>query len=354
MATTSSVQASSSVGTLDVQSLVSQLMSVERQPIDKLNTKVASYQTKISSFGTISGLVSSFQTALQGLNTSVQGFSATSSDASVFSASASSTAAAGTYSLHVTTLAQAQSLAAAGQLHDTDPIATGASTVTFNVGGTQKDVQIAAGATLQDVRDAINTANIGVTATIVNDGSGTTPYRLALSSNSSGTSSAINSITVYASGASPLGDNSLSPGDTAVNNLLAYNPTANSPVAITMTQTVAAQNADFTVNGIQIIKSSNTVTDAIQGVTLTLSKENASATLTVARDTSAVSKAVSGFVDAYNAMASQLKSRSSYGNATTKVGDLAGDGTLRLMHHGNKCLLGSGQCERLCGAIAAW
>ncbi|MDP1996308.1 MAG: flagellar cap protein FliD N-terminal domain-containing protein, partial [Gallionella sp.] len=62
---TSSV-ASSSVG-LDVPGLVSQLMAVERQPIDKINTRVASYQTKISSFGTISGLVSGFQTTLQSL-----------------------------------------------------------------------------------------------------------------------------------------------------------------------------------------------------------------------------------------------------------------------------------------------
>ena len=75
--------ASSSVG-LDVPSLVSQLMSVERRPIDKLNAKVTSYQTKISSFGTISGLVSSFQSALQGLKSSLQGYSATPSDVSSF------------------------------------------------------------------------------------------------------------------------------------------------------------------------------------------------------------------------------------------------------------------------------
>lgn len=318
MATTSVTPASSSAGTLDVPTLVSQLMAVERQPIDKLNTKVTSYQTKISSFGTISGLVSSFQTAVQGLKTSVQGFSATPSDASVFSASANSTAAAGTYSLKVTTLAQANQLAAAGQTSDTSAIAIGSSTVTFTVGTTNTDVTITAGATLQDIRDAINAAKIGVTATIVNDGS-STPYRLALSSDNSGVSNSINSITIQAG------------GDSNINNLLAYNPTTNAPApAVPMTQTVAAQNADFTVNGIQIIKASNTVTDAIQGVTLTLSKET-TATLTVAHDTNAVSTAVSGFVDAYNALASQLKSHSAYGTTTTSAGDLAGDGTVRLM-----------------------
>lgn len=322
MATTSSV-ASSSMG-LDVQSLVSQLMANERRPIDKLNTKITSYQTKISSFGTISGLVSGFQTAVQGLTGKLQGYSATPSDTSVFSASAASSAVAGTYSLNVTTLAQAHKLAAAGQVSDTSAIATGASTVTFTVGATSTDIAIAAGATLQDIRTTINAAKIGVTATIVNDGSGL-PYRLALSSDSTGTSNAISSITVKIG------------GDAAINDLLAYNPTVDplvyeaGPAVITMAQTVAAKNADFTVNGIQIVKSSNTVTDAIPGVTLTLNKENTAAALTVAHDTSAVSTAVSGMVDAYNALASQVKSRSAYGGTAATAGALAGDGTLRLM-----------------------
>lgn len=319
MATTSSV-ASSSAGTLDVPSLVSQLMAVERQPIDKLNTKISSYQTKISSLGTLKGLASTLQTAVKGLSASLQAYSATASDTSVFSATASSTAAAGAYSINVTKLAKAQNLAAAGQASDTAAIASESSTVTFTVGTTPTDVTIAAGSSLQDIRAAINAANIGVTATIVNDGSSAkppTPYRLALSANNTGTGNSITSITTV--------------GDTAINDLLAYNPGPINPPATVMAQTVAAANAEFTVNGIQIIKSSNTITDAIQGVTLTLGKENATATLTVARDTAAISTAASTFVDAYNALSSQLKSRSAYGNATTAAPVLAGDGTVRLM-----------------------
>jgi flagellar hook-associated protein 2 len=308
---------STTVSALDVPSLVSQLMTNERRPIDTLNTKVASYQAKISSLGTIKSLASGFQTAIQSLNTSLQANSVTSSDTSVASATASSSAAAGTYSLNITTLAQAQRLAAAGQASDTSNISTGASTVTFTVGSTSTDITIAAGASLQDIRTAINAANIGVTATIVNDGSGS-PYRLSLSSDNEGTSNAISSITVQTG------------GDTAVNDLLAYNPTVNSPAVVTMTQTVPAANADFTVNGIHIIKSSNTITDAIQGVTLTLTN-NSTATLTVARDTAAIGTAASDFVDAYNALYNQLKSRSAYGSATQTAGELAGDGTLRLM-----------------------
>jgi flagellar hook-associated protein 2 len=187
------------------------------------------------------------------------------------------------------------------------------------------------------MRAAINAANIGVTATIVNDGSGS-PYRLSLSADKEGTSNAISSITVQAG------------GDTAVNNLLAYNPTTNAPVAATMNQTVAAANAVFTVNGIPMTKSSNTVTDAIQGVTLTLTK-NSTATLTVARDTKAIGTATSGVVDAYNALYSQLKIRSAYGSATKAAGDLAGDGTLRLMTDQLRSILGTPTTPATGGAL---
>jgi flagellar hook-associated protein 2 len=339
MPTTSSV-ASSSAGTLDVGSLVSQLMAVERRPIDKLNTQVAGYQTKISSFGTLKGLVSTFQTALQTLNNNFQEFSAAPSDASIFSASANSAAAAGIYALDVTNLAHAQSLVAVGQTSSTTAIGNGtATTITFDFGaisGGTLSSGIYSGAaftsngngtksltidetnnTLQGIRDAINAAKIGVTATIVNDGSGT-PYRLALTSDSSGVS---NSLKISTSG-----------GDGAIDTLLAYDP-AGQPAAQHLNQTAAAQNANFTVNGIAITKPSNTVTDAIQGVTLTLNKPTtAPANLTVTRDTKAVSTAVAGFVDAYNALVSQLKSRSAYGSsADANKPALAGDGTVRLM-----------------------
>lgn len=302
MATTS--VASSSAGTLDVPSLVSQLMSVERRPIDNLNTKVASYQTKISSFGTLSGLVSSFQTALKSLNTSLLGYSATASDTSVFSAFASSTAAAGTYSLEVSFLAKAQSMLAAGQASMVDPIGgAGPTQVTFTVGGTPTAITINETDSLQGISDAINAANMGVSATIIYDGT----YRLAISSNSTGVSSNF-TITTDAN-------------NSAVDNLL-----------ITGMVNTPGQDAAFKVNGIQITSPSNTITDAIQGITLTLTKTTATpVTLTVARDTSAISTAVSGFVDAYNALASQLKSRSAYGTATSPAPALAGDGTVRLM-----------------------
>jgi flagellar hook-associated protein 2 len=313
------VATTSSTTVIDVPGLVSQLMTVERKPIDTLNAKVTTYESKISSFGTLKGLVSTLQAALKTLTSSLQGYSATASDTSKFSASADSTAVAGTYSLAVSKLAQAQNLVAVGQVSDTSAISSTASTVSFTINGTTTDVAIAAGATLQDIRTAINGANLGVSATVINDGSGT-PYRLALTASETGLTKAISSITVQAG------------GDASINSLLAYNPTTNPPAATTLTQTVAAQNASFTINGIAISSASNSVANAIQGVTLTLKAETTTpVSLSVTRDSENITAAASKFVDAYNKLVSQLKSISAYGKSASTSPVLAGDGTVRLM-----------------------
>jgi flagellar hook-associated protein 2 len=171
-----------------------------------------------------SSLVSSFQTATQSLNTNLQKLAATPSDPSALSATAASTAVPGTYSVNVSQLAQSQNLVAAGQTSSTAPIGDGsATTVTFDFGTISFDPLdggslidgVYSGAsftsngsgsasitidssnnTLEGIRDAINAAAMGVTATLVNDGSGT-PYRLALTSSSSGSS---NSFKITTSG----------------------------------------------------------------------------------------------------------------------------------------------------------
>ena len=321
---------------LDVPTLVSQLMAIERRPIDRLNARISSYETKISSFGTLSSLVSGFQSAAQSLNTTLQKLSATPSDTGALSATAGSTAVPGTYSVNVSKLAQSQNLVAAGQTASNVAIGNGtATTVTFDLGtisggtltngvysgatftsngsGTVNVVIDSTNNTLDGIRDAINAASAGVTATIVNDGSGT-PYRLALTSSSTGAS---NSLKITTSG-----------GDGSIGSLLAYDPAGTQ----NLNQTLAAQNASLTVNGIAITSASNTVSGAIQGVALTLKNTTATAaSLTVARDTAAIGTAASGFVDAYNALASQIKSRSAYGSAGSEGGVLAGDSALRAM-----------------------
>ena len=329
-----------STGNLDVNGIVSQLMAVEQQPITKLAVKEAGYQAKLSAYGSVKGAVASFQSAVQSLSSSskFQAVKATASDTTVFSASASSIAVAGTHSLEVTSLAQAQKLVATGQSSSTAAIGAGASTtITFDFGtisggtfdtgtgkytgasftsngsGSQNITIDSSNNSLQGIRDAINSAQMGVKAAIINDGSGT-PYRLALSSDSYGVS---NSMKISVT------------GDAALSDLLAYDP-AGLPAAQHLSQTATAQNADFKVDGVAVSKTSNTVSDVLSGVTLTLNKTTASpVTLTVARDTAAISSSVSGFVKAYNDLAATLKSVSSYDTASKTGAALQGDSAVR-------------------------
>lgn len=330
--------ASATTGTsIDVNSIVNQLMTVEQQPITKLSVKEASYQAKLSAFGTIKSALATFQTALQGLSNAskFQAVNATPSDATIFSATAASTAIAGSYSLDITSLSQAQKLVASGQTSSTAAIGAGAATtVTFDFGsisgGTFSTVTgVYTGAaftsngnatksitidstnnSLQGIRDAINAGKMGVTATIINDGSGT-PYRLALSSDNNG---ANNSLKISVT------------GDTAVSNLLANDPAGIQHLA----ETVTAQNANFKVNGVTVSKSSNTIFDVIPGVTLNLNKTTTSTTsLTVVRDTAAISNSISGFVKAYNDLSSTLTTVSAYNPASKTGALLQGDSTVR-------------------------
>lgn len=308
-------------------------MTIARLPLDQLTKKQSSYQSKITALGTLQSKVDALQTAARNLGSSssstLTSFKTTSSDSSIFSATAGSTAVAGTYSLEVTSLAQSQKLVAAGQTSSTTAIGSGAATVvTFDFGtisggtltngvytgasftpsGTTANVTIdSSNNTLQGIRDAINGANLGVTASIVNDGSGT-PYRLALSSNETGIAS---SIRITTDGA-----------DAGITSLLAHDPAGTQNLA----ETATASNAQFSVNGIDITKTSNVVTDAIEGVTLTLKQITTTpASLTVERDNAGVTTAATALVTAYNDLYSAMKNTTAYKSGSA----LAGDRTLQ-------------------------
>lgn len=316
---------------LDVEGIVSKLMSVEQQPLLKLAKQETSYQIKLSGFGTLKGALSQFQNAVRGLSdiSKFQGMRSSTSDASVASVSSTSAATPGAYSLKVTQLAQAQKLVAGGTASDSAPIGKGVISfdfgtitdagttynsttgkygigTTFQTGGTGiKTVTIDdTNNSLAGIRDAINKAAIGVTATIVNDGDASAPYRLALTSNVSGVEK---SMKISVANTVP---------DTGLSALLNHDPAG----VQGLSQTSTAQNAVFTVDGILVSKASNKVSDVIDGVTLNLLKENptTATTITVERDTTAVTASVNAFVKAYNDISQTLRDAAAY-NATTKT-----------------------------------
>lgn len=314
MATTTTPTGSATTTSgLNVNALVTQLMTVERLPITKLTAQETTNQSKLTAYGTVKSAVSTLQTALQSLtSSSFQGVTASFSDATAFSATPGSSAVPGSYTLNVSTLAQAQKLATAGQADTTSAIGSGATTtLSFDFGTTAagvftsngtatKTVTIGTNNSLAGIRDAINAANIGVTANIVSNGSATNPFQLVLTSAATGLDQTMQITTS---------------GDASIDALLHHQPGG-----VTLTEQVPAQNATFTVDGISVSKSSNTVTDVISGVTLNLNKANTGAvTMTVAKDTATINKSISAFVKSYNDLLASLKSVSTY-NATTKTG----------------------------------
>lgn len=306
---------------LNVNAIVSALMTVESQPINLLNQQESSYQAKLSAYGSMTAALSSFQSSVATLTSqsTFQTLSATPSDTTVLTAAAANNASTGNYSINTTALAQAQTLVASGQASTTSAIGTGASTtLTFSFGTTSgttftqdptqgtKTVTIDSNNnSLQGIADAINAANIGVTASIVNDGS-STPYKLELTSSTGANHSM--EITVS--------------GDATLQSLLSYSPGGSQ----SMTQTVAGQDAALTVNGLSIASPTNTVTSAISGVTLNLLKTGTS-TLSITNNASSVATAVQSFVTAYNTLHGALSPLTAYDSTTQQGGPLLGDYT---------------------------
>ena len=307
---------------LNVTSLVSQLMATQQQPLLNLQTQQATYQAEISAYGSQAGTLSTLQTDASNLSSTnlYSAYTATASTSGFFTSSANATASAGSYGLAITNLAQANKLASNTHYASTSTT-VGSGTVTFQFGtttagspptfspsatqGAQTLTIDSAHNSLAGISAAINSANVGVTASVANDGSG---YRLVLTSNNSG---AANSLKVSTTG-------SLS--------ALSYDPTAGSN---SMTQTVAGKDAAFTLDGMAMTSASNTVTNAIQGVSLTLTQPTTTPlTLTVAANTALIQSAVQSFVTDYNAAQASIKSLTAY-NATTKTAAiLTGDSTV--------------------------
>lgn len=311
---------------MDISTMVTSLVNAEVSPKTALLTKrQASVTAEISAVGTLKSALSEFKSAVDQLG-NMSDFEARSTSLSTddyISASAEDDAAPGRYNINVTQLASAQRVKS-GEFSGADAV-MGTGTLNLSVGDSSFSVEIGEDAqSLADVRDAINDAagNTGVSATIINADAedGSTVSRLVLTSDSPGTSKGLS---LSVEGAS----------DGAGLSQLAFSTADDGSFSTTVAdggpeQVDAAQDAKLEVMGETITRSSNSISDAIDGISLTL-KDVGETTLTIAEDTSAAEKKVQGFVDAYNSMAETLNSLGKYDASTQTGGALLGDATLR-------------------------
>ncbi|HCX34098.1 MAG TPA: flagellar hook protein [Rhodocyclaceae bacterium] len=325
---------------LDVNSIISQLMAIERKPIDALDKRRTQLEGQISAYGKIRSALDALGSAAKALATPAKFsvFAAAVSDTTIASASAGSTAVAGSYSLQVDRLAQVHKLASAGIANtdltlgpgtitiDFGTYDAGANTFTANPDKPAQTITIAAGAhTLSDVRAAINAANAGVSATIINDG---TASRLVLTASDGGAANSLRVAVAEDAGGTNNGDNTDAIGLSA----LAYDPTASAGAGKNLTEVAAAQDAQFVLDGTTITSAANSVSGALEGVTLVLLKVSATpTTLSVSRDDATVKTRVEDFVKAYNAFDQLARSLSAADPTTGTSSALTGDSSLRSM-----------------------
>ena len=319
---------------LDLSSILDSMQTAEKAALTPISNQQSSYTAKLSAYATLKSALTTFQTANTTLNNASL-FTATTatSSSSAFSATTSGSTVAGKYTISVSQLAQAQTLTSAVQSSNTTALGdSSASSRTLSIAladGSSKDITLTSAQTsLTGMRDAINGADAGVTASIikVSDGS----YRLSVTSNETGSDNAVSSIKVT--------------GDDTLQGIVGYDASATSNA---MTESVTAQNAKLTVNNIAIENSSNTISDALEGITLNLSDTTTgNQTLTIATDTSKASNAISSWVSAYNTLQDSFASLTKYtavdvGTDTqdSSNGALLGDSTLRTIQSQLKSLL---------------
>ncbi|MFI9653574.1 flagellar filament capping protein FliD [Guyparkeria sp. GHLCS8-2] len=325
---------------IDVGGIVSQLVAAEGRPAqNRLDRREAEAQATISALGSLKSVLNEFKASLAGLTDldAFQARKATSGDSSVFTATADQTASAGSYQIEVERLAQGQKLRS-GDFADADT-AVGTGTLTIGTGGNSFDIAVDAGNnTLAGIRDAINASpdNTGVTATTVNvdDGAGGTVSRLILTSDETGKA---NEITV-----STVDDDGNNIDAAGLSQLASGN----------LTQLQAAEDSLIRIDGQAVTRSSNTIDDAIDGVTLSLKNAEVGSTntLDVALNTGAVKAKVNAFVKSYNELINTTNQLQAYDSETGRAGPLQGDSTLRTVMNQLRREVG-GSVEGVAGAF---
>lgn len=317
---------------LDVETIVSKLVTLERQPIDQLQTEQKGLQTDLSAYGKVQSYMSALRDAARSLTdaSTWNAVTATSSDTSAVAVSAGAGAVASSYDIAVSRLASAQQVASSAYTASTSTVGTGSLTIELGAwnadstaftpksGTSAVTIDIgAADNTLEKIRDKINAASAGVTASIVKDASGA---RLTLRSSTTGAENAFR-ISVA--------DDDGNDADTAGLSALAYDPSA---ASANLTRNQSAANAELTINGLAVSSASNTLSDVMDGLTLTLGKTTTTpVAVTVATDTTSIKKAVTDFASAYNDAVKYLRTATKYNEADKSAGDLQGDRTAIMM-----------------------
>lgn len=288
---------------LDTNSIIQQLMDVERIPMQRLQQRQSDYQRKVDAWQSVNTRFTALETAAEKLKdlSDFAGFTkATSSSEEHVTVTTTSGAAVGGLSFKVDNLAQAHQMSSATSFTGSGAL-VGAGTFSITVGATTHDFTTLASTTVAGLARQINESDAGVTASVVAlDG---TNYKLVLTAKETGTSKAFTASGTQAG----LG---------------------------TFDVLQAAEDAKLTIgegaSALTVTRSSNTIFDLMAGVTLSLRKESTTTvSVSVAQDLDGAIAAVKSFVDEANRAISELSALTKYNAESKKAGLLQGDSTAR-------------------------
>jgi flagellar hook-associated protein 2 len=313
----------------------------------RLDTQQDIIDTKISAYGDIQSQLYTLSEAIVTLADSDNAGAtlASSSDETILSATATTSAPVGTYTVEVEDIAKAHSLVSASYTTTADQVGAGSLTFTLGTtsytGGGAYDSFSANGdaatatittdssTTLSGLRDLINDENMGVKATLINDGTG---YVLQLTSEETGIENSMEIIAYDSNGALA----------TSGVSAFAYNENQ-SAAGTNMTETQEGEDALLSVNGLSVTRSSNEVTELIEGVTLTLNSADAGTevSITVAADTASLTEDIQAMIDAYNGFHEVYQAYTAFDSTSETGALLMGDSTLRSIDSQIKSILTS-------------
>jgi len=282
---------------LDTASIVAKLVELRRRPVYRLESRKELFQNQLDALASLKTKLLALQEAASRLDTlgEFNALGATSSHENLLTATAGHSAAPGIYDIIVNSLATSRKDISQGYTSPDQVVGQG--TISFNVGGEITSVSLGAGTTLAELKDLINSDVDGVSASLINDGSGGNSHYLVLR-----------------------GDNEGVAGDYSVDT-----SGLGGGVSPVLTNTQAAADAHLTIDGLAVTAGSNHSVDVVSGLTLNLLGADPGTTvrIQVEVDGDQVEESVKGLVDAYNDLFAFIQEQSA------PDGDLHGHPALR-------------------------
>jgi len=303
------VQVDGVLSGIDTSGLIDAIIAASGIPKQTMEARITDYETKSERISDLINRIEDVTTALEDMEAigDFRSYAADYADNDAFSVEVDGDAVEGSYDIEISQMAKAEQWVGEGLSDDSTDLGLSGD-VEFTYDGETTTIDVT-GMTLTEIADAINDTD-GVTAYVMDTGDASNPYRLVVQGDDRGSDYDITFS-----------------GDAAVDAMLGFDDTAN--------RTVDAASAELTINGVDVTSDTNTVTDAVPGMTITITGTTDEAvTVDVSSDPDAIEEKVQNFVDAYNEVVNFISTNSIYDSEEGIRGAFVGESGVRRVSSG--------------------